>query len=130
MTNIIKRYSDPFRRQVVQEYEAGVSIPELCKKYGIGGPGTITRWVKKFGKGIFRHELVRIQSADEIQRVSQLEKQVQELEAALGRMTLEKLKLESIVEVLQDNTPEGVKKNGLSSSAACVAKFSNKAKGQ
>jgi len=126
MTHRIKRYSDTFRRQVVLEYEGGASIPDLRRKYGIRGGSTIPKWVKKFGKGIFRHELVRIQSADEIQRVAQLEKQVKELEAALGQVTLEKLKLESIVEVLQRDTPEVVKKNERRSSDTSATKSGNK----
>jgi len=130
MSHTIKRYSDTLRRQVVLEYESGASIPDLRKKYGIRGPSTIPRWVKKFGKGIFRHEVVRIQYADEIQRVAQLEKQVKDLEAALGKVTLEKLKLESILEVLQGNTPEVVKKNEQRSSDASATKSGNKVNGE
>ena len=126
MTHKIKRYSDSFRRQVVTEYEAGVSIPDLRRKYGIAGSDTVTLWIKKFGKGIFRHEMVRIQLADEIQRINQLEKQVKELEAALGKMTLEKLKLESILEVLQAEVPEAVKKNEASSFNGSVKKPGSK----
>ncbi len=130
MTHIIKRYSETLRRQVVQEYEAGASIPELCRKYGISGPATISNWIKRYGKGVFRHEVVRIQYADEIQRVAQLEKQVKDLEAALGKVTLEKLKLESILEVLQGNTPEGVKKIEQRSSDASATKSGNKVSGE
>ncbi len=130
MTHIIKRYSETLRRQVVQEYEAGASIPELCRKYGISGPATISNWIKRYGKGVFRHEVVRIQYADEIQRVAELEKQVKELEAALGKVTLEKLKLESIVEVLQAERPAEVKKNGLPSCGSSTRKSPEKVSGE
>ena len=127
MAHTIKRYSDSFRRQVVSEYETGTPIPDLRKKYGILGSSTISKWVKKFGKGIFRHEVVRIQLADEVQRIHQLEKRVKELEAALGKMTLEKLKLESILEVLQEDAPGAVKKNEPPSFNDIVTKSGNKA---
>jgi transposase-like protein len=110
MTRKIKRYSETFRRQVVSEYEAGADIPALKGKYGIIGSSTITKWIHKSGKQGFRHEVVRIQSTDEARRVHELEKQVKELERALGKVTLEKLKLESILEVLQDDSGRLVKK--------------------
>lgn len=122
MTKKVKRYSESFRRQVVGEYEAGSSIPELQKKYAINGTMTIYRWIQKYGREGFRHELVRIQTVDEVQRVKELEKQVKELQGALGRMTLEKLKLESILEVLQEGRQEVVKKNVPASSGSSLRK--------
>jgi len=116
MTKIIKRYSEAFKRQVVDEYEAGNEVSALQAKYGIRGNHTIQRWIQKYGKEGFRHELVYIQSSAEVGRIRALEKQVEELEQALGRMTMEKLKLESILEVLQGTAEEPVKKNDRSSS--------------
>jgi len=112
----IKRYSEAFKRQVVAEYESGVSIRELQKKYGITGGMTISYWIKKYAKQGFRHELVRIQTAEEASRVKELEQQVQELEQALGKVVLEKLKLESILEELEETYGVEVKKNAVGSS--------------
>ena len=130
MTHKVKRYSEAFCRQVVSEYEEGASIPDLNRKYGIKGTLTIPNWIRKYGKGIFRHEVVRIQSADEAKRVHELEKQVQELERALGQVTLEKLKLESILEVLQEDASQAVKKNEPRSSNGSATKSTNKASGE
>ena len=127
MTHKIKRYSETFRRQAVSEYEAGSSIPVLKQKYGINGAHTIQKWIRKYGKSGFRHELVRIQSADEVHRMQQLEKRVKELEQALGKVTLEKLKLESILEVLQEDVSQAVKKNEPPSSKGSSTKSSSKA---
>lgn len=107
----IKRYSEAFKRQVVAEYEAGSTISELRKKYGITGGQTVQTWIKSYAKEGLRHDVVRIQQADEIDRIKKLEADVAELEQALGKMTLEKLALESIVEELQEEDPEAVKKN-------------------
>ena len=46
----IKRYSLPFKKQVVQEYEAGASISSLQRKYGIGGNQTIRNWITKYSQ--------------------------------------------------------------------------------
>lgn len=117
MAKKIKRYSEAFKRQVVTEYEAGSTISELRKKYGITGGQTVQAWIKKYAKEGLRHDVVRIQQADEINRIKELEAEVQKLEQALGKVTFEKLALESIVEELLEEDPDGVKKNGLLSSS-------------
>ena len=122
MTQKIKRYSEGFKRQVIAEYEAGSSIPELNRKYGITGGNTIRFWIKKYARESFRHELVRIQTTEEANRVKELEQQVQQLEQALGKVVLEKLKLESIVEELEEVYGVEVKKNAPASSKDCPAK--------
>ncbi len=122
MTKTIKRYSETFKREVVSEYESGANVFSLQKKYGITGGQTIQGWIKKYSTQGLRTEVVRIQRADEADRVRELEKQVEELEQALGKVVLEKLKLESILEVLQGNETEEVKKNALSSSGNASGK--------
>lgn len=71
---------------------------------------TVQTWIKKFGRGALRNELVRIQTADEANQVRQLTKQIEELKLALGQVTLEKLKLESILEELEIDVRKVVKK--------------------
>jgi transposase-like protein len=124
MTEKIRRYSEAFKRAIVAEYEAGANVASLQKKYGIHGMLTIQTWVKKYGKQGLRTELVIIQKAEEANRVRELEKQVQELEQALGKVVLEKLKLESILEELQGSEAEVPKKNAAPSSSASGGKLS------
>jgi transposase-like protein len=112
----IKRYSEAFKRQVVAEYEQGINVSDLQKKYGITGGMTIPNWIKKYAKQGFRHELVRIQTAEEADQVKELEQKVQELEQTLGKVVLEKLKLESILEELEETYGVEVKKNAVRSS--------------
>lgn len=116
MTKTIKRYSEAFKMEVVAEYEAGANVYSLQKKYGIVGGQTIQGWIKKYATQGYRTEVIRIQKAEEANRVRELEKQVKELEQALGKVMLEKLKLESMLEVLQEVDGDWVKKNVLPSS--------------
>lgn len=118
----IKRYSEAFKRQVVSEYENGARISDLQKKYGISGKMTITRWIEKYAPKGLRHEIVTIQTAEEANRVKELEAQVQELEQALGKVSLEKLKLESMLEELEETYGEAVKKNAVRSSPSSPKK--------
>ena len=113
----IKRYSVAFRRQIVAEYEAGSSITDLKKKYGIGGETTIKHWIEKYAHSSLRHQIVRIQRPEEADRIRELEARVRELEQALGKVTLEKLALESTLEVLQELTEVDAKKNAVLSSS-------------
>ena len=122
MKKTYKRYSEAFKRQVVSEYEAGVSIRGLQQKYDIRGSETIKGWIKKYAREGFRHELIRIQTKDEIQRIKIFEKKVEELEQALGKVMLEKIKLESIMEELEESYGVEIKKNGVPSSDELQAK--------
>ena len=76
MKTMHKRFSEAFTRQVVLEYEGGISVTDLQKKYGIGGTETIRIWIKKYAKDGFRHELIRIQTSEEINRIKTLEGKV------------------------------------------------------
>lgn len=129
MTNrTIKRYSESFKIQVVREYELGGSIPELMKKYGIVGNSTISLWIKKYAKEGLRHRLMRIQTIEELNHIHELEREVEELKAALVKVSLEKLALESTLEVLQEAgvVTEEMKKNAASSSGGSGKKLASK----
>jgi transposase-like protein len=116
MTRTYKKYSEAIKRQVVSEYEAGSSISDVNRKYGITGGQTVQNWIKKYAKEGLRHRYIRIQQIEEINQVKALEKRIKELEQALGKTTLEKLKLESIVEELEETYGlEQVKKNAVRS---------------
>lgn len=122
----IKRYSEAFRQQVVREYEEGHSVADLRKKYGIRGERTIQGWVAKYSISGLRHEVIRIQRAEEANRVRELEVRVAELEQALGKLTLEKLVLESTLDVLEAEYGIEAKKNAISSSHMPTPKGTSK----
>ncbi|MBW7959835.1 MAG: transposase [Candidatus Promineofilum sp.] len=108
---VIKRYSEAFKRQVVGEYKEGHSISALRAKYGITGNGTIERWIKKYACASLRHELVVIQRADEREHQKALEARIRELETAVAQLTLEKIVLESSLTEAEQLLGMEVKKN-------------------
>lgn len=107
----IRRYSEAFKKQVVREYEAGASASSLSQKYGIKGRSTVNTWVKKYGREGSRYQLMVIQKPEERERIKALEKRVQELESALAQVMLDKLMLESLVEVIEEAEGIELKKN-------------------
>ena len=49
------RYSDAFKRQIVEEIETGRhgSLNGVAQAYGIGGMSTVARWVSSIWSGGF-----------------------------------------------------------------------------
>ena len=63
MGNVVYRYSEAFKHQVVRELESG-SIPSITaaqKKYGITGTVTIKSWLKRYGRRIWTSPVSNIQ---------------------------------------------------------------------
>lgn len=109
---VYKRYSEAFKRQIVAEYEAGVSASALCRQYGIGNVNTVQAWVKQYARAGLRHETVHIQTAAEATRVQQLEAERAVLRQALAEVTVQKLLVEGQLRVYQETYGDDVlKKN-------------------
>lgn len=109
--SVNKRYSEAFKRQVVNEYEAGHSILSLRRKYDITGNGTVERWVKQYAHAGLRDELIVIQRADERRQQKLLEARVRELETAVAQLTLEKIVLQSSLAEAETLLGMDIKKN-------------------
>jgi len=107
---IVKRYSLAFKKEIVKEYEAGASIYELQRKYGIGGSETISRWVKKYSREGIKHKLMVIQKPEEQAQVKALKERVAELEKLAAQLALDLHMTESCLEVAEDELGYEVKK--------------------
>ena len=69
------RYSDCFKRSVIEEIEKnGLSIEDCRRKYAIGGATTIQKWLKMYGKNHLLNKIVRVETIDEIQEIKALKK--------------------------------------------------------
>ena len=99
---VYKRYSEPFKRQVVAEYEAGASLKALQRKYGIGKLRTIKHWVERYGREGLRHTTVYIQTRAEADQYKALQHRIAQLESALAKATLEKYLLEGTLALYQE----------------------------
>jgi transposase len=84
---IVVRYSECFKRQVVEELESGhlSSIEQARGRYGIGGACTIQKWLRRYGKNHLQAKVVRVERPDEANRVRELQRQVEQLQRALGQ---------------------------------------------
>ena len=127
MSQIVKQYSEAFKRHVVQEYEQGASMEHLRVKYGIGGKTTIQRWIRRYGREGFRHQVIRIQTAEEADQVQRLQQEIRQLREALAQTTLEKIAAEKTLALYQEAFgSELVKKNEATSSRSSTRKLTPK----
>ncbi len=88
---VIYRYSDCFKRQVIQDLESGrfASIEAAREHYAIAGKETIQKWLKRFGRNDLRAKVVRVEKPDEADQIRQLKKQIEQLQRALGQTQAE-----------------------------------------
>ncbi|MHB1768434.1 MAG: transposase [Phycisphaerae bacterium] len=68
---VIKRYSECFKRQVVEELEQGRfgSIKQVRLHLGIMGAATVPRWLRNYGRNHLMAKVVRAEKSDEQDRV-------------------------------------------------------------
>ena len=93
------RYSDCFKRSIVEEIEKnGLSIEDCRRKYGIGGSSTIQKWLKKYGKHHLLNKMVRVETLDEVQKIKALETELKNVKEAFANLSLRNLVLETYLE--------------------------------
>lgn len=109
---VYRKYSLAFKQQVVREYEAGASLLTLKERYGIGGGNTVRQWVEKYGRAGLRHKVMVIQSPEEQNQVKVLKEKIGRLEKVVAELSLEKLMLETVLEVAEAELGIELKKNG------------------
>ena len=96
---VIVRYSDCFKRSIVEEIEKnGLSIEDCRRKYGIGGSSTIQKWLKKYGKNHLLNKMVRVETLDEVQKIKALETELKNVKEAFANLSLRNLVLETYLE--------------------------------
>jgi putative transposase len=72
-----KRYTEEQICGILAEHDAGIPIPELVRKYGIG-KGAIYRWKDKYGS----------MQADDVKRLKQLEDENSRLKRIIADQVL------------------------------------------
>lgn len=83
------RYSEAFKLEVVRELERdGLPFGHVRRKYGIGGLGTVQKWVHQYGNGS-RGKVIRVEKPEEINEKEQLKRRVRALERALADVNID-----------------------------------------
>lgn len=106
----VVRYSMSFKRQVVEELEEGrfSSVEQARLFYGIGGSGTIEKWLRKYGRNHLCAKVVRVEKPNEKDQVRELKRKIHELTEALGDLQAEKWVGDEFLKIACKKLGEGV----------------------
>lgn len=109
------RYSEAFKRQVVEQIDRGKyhSAEEARRAYGIRGAVTVWNWIKAYGRAELQAKRVRIETMKEIDEMKAARKRIRELEAALADAHMDSLLEHAFLEIAcerMETTPEDFKK--------------------
>lgn len=97
------RYSEAFKRTVVEEVETGImTANQATKYYGLGGRDTIYRWIKTYGMNEEKGRKVIIMTRKEETKLTTAHRRIAELEKELSEAKLRALAWESMVEVAEE----------------------------
>lgn len=109
--NSNRRYSEEFKRKIVQDFEQGVmSVVQMHRHYEISN-SLIYSWIYKYSK--YNEKNVRIVEVKNSQthRINQLEQQVKELERLVGQKQIKADYFEQMIEVAEKEYGIDIKKN-------------------
>lgn len=118
---MIRRYSQPFKMQVIAEYENGASVPELRQKYGIKGSNTIQTWVQKYAREAYRSKVIHIQKTEEYLELKMMKKRLSEMESALSESVLENRMLKATIEAADEALKIDLKKTTARNNNSCYS---------
>ncbi len=93
LDRVVYQYSECFKREVVEALAAGRfgSVYAAQVHYGIKGACTIGRWLRRYQRHDLQAKVVRVEKPDEADRIRELQRQVAQLQRALGQTQAENL---------------------------------------
>ena len=112
MTKKQRLYTTAFKLKVVSEIEAGkYSCSSASRKYGIGGKTTVSKWLKRFGKGYLVDRDYNIDMSKKGDKLAQEKEKNRLLQAALAESQMKIIALEALVDVASEHYGTNLKKN-------------------
>jgi len=96
---VIRRYSESFKLKILDELTSGkLNKYQLGKLYGIA-PSTINEWIKKYNRKDLMNTRVTVNTKDEITRIKQLQKEIEQLKKLLLKKDMDQLVDDAYLEV-------------------------------
>jgi transposase-like protein len=100
---IVRRYSEGFKLKVLAELSTGkYNKSQLGKFYGINRT-TINKWIEQYDRKDLMNTRILVETNDEIGRIKALQKEVEQLKSLLLKKDLDKLIVDSYLEVAAEN---------------------------
>lgn len=96
---VIRRYSESFKLKILDELTTGkLNKNQLGKLYGIN-PTTINEWIRKYERKDLMNTRIKVETKDEITRIKELQKEIEQLKKLLLKKDLDAMIEESYLEV-------------------------------
>ncbi len=100
---INRRYSEGYKLKVLAELSTGkYNKAELGRIFGINRT-TLNKWIEKYDRKDLMNTRVTVETNDEIGRIKALQKEVEQLKTLLLNKDLDKLMVDSYLEVAAEN---------------------------
>lgn len=107
----LRRFSESFRQQKVQELESGTSTPsEIIREYQVSYT-SIRRWINKYGRNQYdKPKRIIVESESDTKKLLELRKRVAELERIVGQKQLQIDFNKKMIELAEDFYKVDIKK--------------------
>jgi transposase-like protein len=100
---VIRRFSESVKLKVLSELSEGkYTKQELCRMYNVH-PSTVTDWIHKYKRKDLLNQRVTIESMDELSRIHQLQKELEQLKNLLVQKDLDAMVLNFYLKVASNN---------------------------
>lgn len=105
-------FCEELRKQIVRQIELGeFTVLQAVREYGIGGKQTVYNWLYKYSDTLKKGTRMVMEKDSQAKLSTELKNRIKELEAALGRKSLEADLYRIIVEKASDEFRVDLKKS-------------------
>ena len=96
---VLKHFSESFKLKILAELSTGkYSKRELSRLYGVAS-STINDWIHKYDRMDLMNTKVIVETKDEISRLKELQKEIEQLKKLLLKKDIEQLMNDSFMEI-------------------------------
>lgn len=108
---IQRSFSEELRKELVGHIEAGrFTVSQVTREYGVSSRA-IYNWLDKYSRSLKKGTRIVMEKDSVDKTISELQKQIRELEAALGRKSLESDLYKTMVDLASKEFKIDIKKN-------------------
>jgi transposase len=106
----VRVFSGELKQKIVKDIEQGkVTIAQVCREYSVTS-ASIYKWIHKYSSYLQKGVKLVMELSSEGYKSKELEKQVKDLEAALGRKQMEVEFLGKLIEITNKELGIDIKK--------------------